>query len=195
MNEDLEEKESAYYIKNMVCDRCIMAVNQVFQSVGIKPRSILLGKAVISKPLTNEQKLEIENALKQLGFELLDDNRLKEIEQIKNLVVDMVHYHPEKLRFNVSVYLAEEMHRDYSSLSKLFSEVTGTTIEKYLIAQKIEKAKELLAYNQMTLAEIADRLNYSSPAYFSSQFKNITGMTPGAFRQMNEKPRLPLDQV
>ena len=117
------------------------------------------------------------------------------IEQVRHLVIDLVHHKNSALRTNLSDYLTEHLHHDYSALSKLFSEVTGTTIEKYFIAQKIERVKELLVYDELSLSQIADLLNYSSTAHLSAQFKSVTGMTPSRFKQEKKNLRKPLDAV
>lgn len=117
------------------------------------------------------------------------------VEQVKDAIIELVHYSDSSLKVNLSDYLAGKFNRDYSVLSKLFSEITHTTIEKYLIAQKIERAKELLVYGELSLNEIADKLNYSSAAYLSAQFKRITGLTPGYFKKLKENKRKPLDEV
>ena len=130
-----------------------------------------------------------------LGFELIDDPRIRTVEHIKRLIIELVHQQDNRLRTNLSQYLATECRHDYGTLSKLFSETQGTTIEKYFIAQKIERAKELLDYGELTLNEIADRLNYSSTAHLSAQFKAQTGCTPRQYRQQKERARIPLDKI
>lgn len=183
------------HIKNMVCPRCIMAVRQCLENLGMPPQSVELGTAVLSEPMDEDKRRQVAEALQALGFELIDDRRSQLIEQIKTTVIDLVHYHDKRLKSNLSDYLSAKLHRDYSALSKLFSETTGTTIEKYFIAQKIERAKELLVYDELTLNEIADLLGYSSAAYLSTQFKQMTGLTPSHFKQLKENKRKSLDQV
>lgn len=134
--------------------------------------------------------------LEALGFELLEDRRLQLVERIRTAVVRLVHHNDGMpLRERLSDYLTRQLGHDYSALSKLFSEVSGTTIEKYFIAQKIERAKELLRYDELSLSQIADSLGYSSAAYLSAQFKSVTGMTPSRFRQQKTAVRRPLDRV
>jgi AraC-like DNA-binding protein len=133
--------------------------------------------------------------LKLLGFELLNDKTSKTIERIKNLIINLVHYQNEKLKINFSTYLSEDLKQDYSTLSKLFSETEGTTIERYYIAQRIEKTKELLIYNELTLSEIAIQLNYSNVAHLSNQFKKITGFTPTYFKKLKDKKRKQIDNL
>ena len=190
-----KEADTVLHIKNMVCNRCIMAVDSCLKQSGLHPVHVELGTAVISEELTDEMLGKVRNALEALGFELIDDRKSLLIEQIRSEVIKLVHYGGNGLKVNLSEHLSSKLNRDYSSLSKLFSEVTGTTIEKYFIAQKIERAKELLAYGELSLNEIADILGYSSSAYLSAQFKSVTGLTPTHFRQIGENRRKPLDEV
>lgn len=183
------------HIKNMVCNRCIMVVRSQLESLGLHPVSVELGLAVLPGKVTDETCQAVRKALEPLGFELIDDKRTQVTEQIKDAVIELVHYRGNEPKMNLSDYLASKFHRDYSALSKLFSEMTGTTIEKYLIAQKIERVKELLEYGELSLNEIADRLNYSSAAYLSAQFKSVTGLTPSHFKKIKGGKRKPLDEV
>lgn len=187
--------ENTLHIKNMVCNRCIMVVKSQLERLGLHPVSVGLGIAVLPGKVTDEDYQAVKESLEPLGFELIGDKKAQMAEQIKNAVIELVHYRGNALKVNLSDYLTAKLHRDYSFLSKLFSEITGTTVEKYLIAQKIERAKELLEYGELSLNEIADRLNYSSAAYLSAQFKSVTGVTPGRFRKMKENNRKPLDEV
>lgn len=182
-------------IKNMVCPRCIMAVEQVLARLGLTPLHVELGKAVVRETPDEAMLARLRTELEALGFELLDDRRMQLIEQVRNAVIELVHYRDSELRTNLSDYLTARLHHDYSALSKLFSEVTGTTIEKYFIAQKIERVKELLVYDELSLGEIAARLNYSSTAHLSAQFKSVTGMTPTRFKQEKRNLRRTLDSV
>ena len=183
------------YIKNMVCDRCIMAVRQTLVRLGLTPVSIVLGRAELAGTPTAPQRSAIGEALAALGFELLDGQRARTAEQIRQLIIAWVRQPDKRLHVNLSQHLAEQCHHDYSTLSKLFSEMQGTTIEKYFITQKIERAKELLEYNELSLNEIADRLGYSSTAYLSTQFKSLTGLTPRQYKQQKDKRRIPLVKV
>lgn len=187
--------ENTLHIKNMVCNRCIMAVKSQLENLGLHPLSVELGLAVLPGKATDEICQAVRKALEPLGFELIDDKRAQVAEQIKDAVIELVHYRGNELKVNLSDYLTSKLHRDYGALSKLFSEMTGTTVEKYFIAQKIERAKELLEYGELSLNEIADRLNYSSAAYLSAQFKSVTGVTPGRFKKMKGSRRKPLDEV
>lgn len=179
----------------MVCSRCEMAVRTVFEKMKIPILSMQLGEVGISENLDENQKQLLSENLKALGFELLDDKISKTIERIKNLIIDVVHYQNEKLKINLSSYIVEDLKQDYSALSNLFSETEGITIEHYFIAQKIEKVKELLIYNELSLSEIAFQLNYSSVAHLSNQFKKTTGITPTQFKQLKDKKRKQIDEL
>lgn len=183
------------YIKNMVCDRCIMVVRELLQQMELDVESISLGNVEIRQDIDSEQKTLIKNQLESLGFELIDDRKNRMTEKIKSIIIDLVHHQDNEIKNNLSEILTEELHHDYSYLSNLFSEMEKTTIEKYFIAQKIERVKELLAYDEMSLSEIADQLNYSSVAYLSNQFKKVTGQTPSQFKKDKEEKRIPLDKI
>ncbi|HSN47766.1 MAG TPA: helix-turn-helix domain-containing protein [Flavobacterium sp.] len=183
------------YIKNMVCGRCEVAVKSALEKMQIPIFSIQLGAVELSRPIEENEKRILAKTLNALGFELLDDKISKTIERIKNLIIDLVHYQNEKLKINLSTYLAEDLKQDYSTLSNLFSETEGTTIEHYFIAQKIERTKELLIYNELTLSEIAIQLNYSNVAHLSNQFKKVTGFTPTHFKKLKDKKRKQIDNL
>ena len=184
-----------YFIRNMVCDRCIMAVQSIFESQGYQPKRINLGEVETAKPVPQDDLEKIRKTLVGFGFEMIDDTVSVLIEKIKTLVIEMVHYNGEPIKVKHSVYIESKLQKDYHYLSNLFSDVTGVTIEKYIISQKIERVKELLVYDEMTLSEIANELGYSSVAYLSQQFKKVTGLTPGHFKQIKENKRKPLDKV
>jgi len=183
------------FIKNMVCNRCILAVQNLLDENNFQYSSIQLGEIDLKQQPTEKQLILFKESLEKIGFELLDDSKQKIIEKIKTLIIDRVHYEKGDDRYKLSEFLSSRLHKDYSYLSHLFSEVEGTTIEKYLINQKIEKAKELLVYNEESLSEIAYRLSYSSVAHLSSQFKQVTGLTPTHFKNVGSKHRKTLDQV
>lgn len=183
------------YIKNMVCPRCIKAVTEALQSLDLQPISVTLGTAVLPEEPDNARIGLLEKALEAQGFEILRNPQTQLVEQIKNAIIELTHYYNGNQRITLSDYLTERFHKDYSTLSKLFSGQTGTTLEKYAIAQKIERAKELLTYGELTLNEIADQLGYSSSAYLSTQFKDVTGMTPRSFKKEAAGQRKPLDAV
>ena len=182
-------------IKNMVCDRCKMVVKQEMEKLEIPVGHVTLGEVHLEQDLSDRQKTQLSDALQALGFELLDDRKSRIIEKIKNTIVRLVHHQDSDLKSNLSELLSKELHHDYNYLSNLFSEVEGSTIEKYFIAQKIERVKELLVYDELSLSEIAFRLNYSSVGYLSNQFKKVTGLTPSHFKQIKEDKRKPLDKV
>lgn len=184
-----------YFIKNMVCNRCTMVVNNVFQELGYTPVRISLGEVETASNLTNLEVEKLRTILKSFGFELIDDAKSRTIERIKNAIVNLIHHSSEDLKINYSQYIESQLHKDYSYLSSLFSDVEGTTIEKYIIHQKIERVKELLVYDELTLSEIADSMGYSNVAYLSSQFKRVTGLTPSHFKQVKENKRKPLDEI
>ena len=183
------------YIKNMVCSRCEMVVTSELEKMQIPILFIKLGEVEISRYLEESEKQMLAKNLNGLGFELLDDKISKTIERIKNLIIGLVHYQNEKLKINLSTYLAEDLKQDYSTLSNLFSETEGTTIEHYFIDQKIEKTKELLIYNELTLSEIAIQLKYSNVAHLSNQFKKVTGFTPSHFKKLKDVKRIQIDNL
>lgn len=183
------------YIKNMVCNRCIIVVESILRDEGISPTAVELGHVSIKEELTSEQLDKLRQRLESVGFELIDSKRNRLTEQIKQAVIELIYHQNGELHSNLSDYLTQCCHQDYSTLSKLFSETCGITIEKYFIAQKTERVKELLAYDELSLNEIADLLNYSSPAHLSAQFKHVTGMTPSQFKKQTSQKRRPLDQI
>jgi len=183
------------YIKNMVCNRCIMAVKSELEKLDYQPINITLGEVLLSKEITDSEKDIVNQRLKTLGFEIIDDKKSQIIGQIKSAIIEIVHHQNGDLKSNLSDYLSKKLHHDYTYLSNLFSEIEGTTIEKYFIAQKIEKVKELLVYDELSLSEIAAQMNYSSVAYLSNQFKKVTGLTPTYFKNIKEDKRKPLDEL
>ncbi len=183
------------YIKNMVCNRCKMVVKSTLQSLGLTPLNVELGLVEIQETDISEMKGRLVDALEELGFELLDNRKTRTIERIKNLITDVIQNKHNHLDITLSEYLGRELHQDYGALSQLFSEVEGITIEKYYILQKIEKVKELLVYDELTLSEIAHQLNYSSVAYLSNQFKKVTGLTPSYFKERRPLPRKSIDEL
>ena len=187
--------DTTLYIKNMVCDRCKAAVESLLLGMGLRPLSVGLGEVVVAGSLSDGKQAELSSALHRMGFELLRDPRQQAVDRIKTAVIEFVHYRRGIPSVNLSAYLADRIGADYSALSKLFSENTGTTIERYFILQKIERIKELLSYGELTLSEIAAKMNYSSTAYLSSQFKSVTGMTPSQFKANHSKYRKQLDKI
>ena len=179
----------------MVCNRCILVVQNELDKLGIVANNIKLGEIILEKDLTTTEREALENVLDPLGFQVIDDKKSRMIEKIKNVIIDLVHHQDNDAKTNLSDVLSDALHHDYNYLSNLFSDIEGTTIEKYFIAQKVEKVKELLVYDELSLSEIADRMNYSSVAYLSNQFKKVTGLTPSHFKQIREDKRKPLDKV
>lgn len=179
----------------MVCNRCNMVVQSGLEKLGLNPLKVSLGEVELDRDLTDDEKQRLSDVLESLGFSLIDDKKSRLIEQIKTNIVELVHYDNNDLKINLSDYLSSKIHHDYNYISNIFSEVEGTTIEKYFIAQKIEKVKELLVYDELTLSEIAYQLNYSSVAHLSAQFKKITGLTPSHFKNIGMDRRKPLDKV
>lgn len=188
---------TSLFIKNMVCNRCIRVVKEELEKNGLDVRSITLGEAVVTGHLPAEKLQEVREILADNGFELIDDKKVKIIEKIKTLIVELIHHKNtgQHLHTNYSDYLADALHMDYHYLSTLFSSVENTTIEKYIILQKIERVKELLVYNELTLSEVAYQMGYSSVQHLSNQFKKVTGYTPSHFKQIKENKRKPLDEV
>ena len=187
------------YVKNMVCNRCIYMVGHLLKEAGVASLSVKLGEVELSGVPDAAALAAAEQKLREFGFELLSDQKSRIIEKIKTTVIEYIQQH-DTAAFGskapvFSEFLGAALHRDYSYLSKLFSEVEDITIEKYLIAQKIEKVKEWLSYDELSLSEIADRLGYSGVAHLSTQFKKITGATPSAFRKAKDHRRRPLDTV
>jgi AraC-like DNA-binding protein len=179
----------------MVCNRCKMVVKSELEKLNLYPSSVELGEVTLHEDLAPTEKKKLEIALIAVGFELIDDKKSRLIERIKTLIIELVHHQDSDLKMNLSDFLSQELHHDYNYISGLFSEVEGTTIEKYFIAQKVERVKELLVYDELTLSEIAFRLNYSSVAHLSNQFKKVTGLTPTHFKHIRTEKRKPLDEV
>lgn len=187
------------YVKNMVCNRCIMVVTQALTAAGLHPVKVSLGEVLLQEDqLTAEQQKQVDQELASLGFERIDDRKGRLVEAIKNKVITMIH-HADSVdrKFNWSAVLADELHYEYNYLSSLFSSLEGVTLEQYIIRQKIERAKELLFYDELNLSQIAAQLGYSSVAHLSAQFKKITGFTPSDLKKARqlEHARKPLDQV
>lgn len=185
----------------MVCNRCIAAVHQIFAQQNIVPTHIDLGLVKLPTELTSAQLQQIDVQLTQQGFERVDDRKSRVINQLKTVIVQHIHHtnasvsKPQALKVNWSVVLQQALNYDYNYLSSLFSSVEGITIEQYIIKQKIERAKELLIYDELTLSQIADVLDYSSVAHLSAQFKKVTGFTPTAFKNSQQQHRTALDKL
>ena len=171
----------------MVSLRCKMLVKSELEKLNLPYSMVELGEAEVTENITKEQHQQLREALLASGLELMEDKKSILIEKIKNIIVEMVHYSEEPPATNFSDYLSEKLNYDYNYLSNLFSEVKGTTIGHYIISHKIERAKELLMYNELTLSEIAHKLHYSSVSHLSNQFKKVTGLTPSFFKKMKHK--------
>jgi AraC family transcriptional regulator len=182
------------YIKNMVCNRCILVVQQELQKLGIDSCKVTLGEVETGDEIPKDKLEQLQTNLDALGFELLDNLKQQIIEKIKNIIIQQVHHSQDEEHHNFSEILSKALHKDYSYLSSLFSEVEGITIEKYLINQKIERVKELIIYDELSLSEIAYKLGYSSVAHLSNQFKKVTGLTSSHFKQVGQNRRKPLDK-
>lgn len=182
------------HIKNMVSVRCKMLVKLELDNLGLAYNSVDLGEAELKDDLSADQKDKLNSALKKWELELISDRKKALIERIKTSIIDFIH-NSEDVKINFSDYLSQKLCYDYTYLSNLFSQELGITIKQYYISQKIEFAKELLAYDELDVSEISYRMNYSSVAHLSHQFKKITGITPSGFRQLHQKPRVPLEYV
>lgn len=179
----------------MVSNRCKMAVKEELKKLGLHFIVVDLGEVDIMEDISIEKREELKSALASSGLELMDDKRSMLIEKIKNIIIDMVHHSDELIRVNYSDYLSEKLNHDYTYLANLFSEVQGTTIEHFIISHKIERIKELIIYNELNITEIAFKMNYSSVAHLSNQFKKVTGLSPSHFKKMKDKRRSPIEEV
>ena len=178
----------------MVCNRCILVVRQELEKLGLHPLQVTMGEADLPEAPGGQQLSALTGRLQELGFELLDDKKQQQIEAVKNLIIQKVQQGDIEEHFSISQFLAAAVNRDYASITRLFSEVEGITIERFFILQKIEKVKEWLVYGEWTLSEIAWKLGYSSVAHLSAQFKKNTGLTPSDFKKMGGR-RKSIDSV
>ena len=190
-----ERPEMTLYIKNMVCDRCVMVVRAELEQMGLPVTAVRLGEAEIAAEPDAQQKSRLAARLEALGFGLLEDRKSRIIEAVKNALIELVRAEEVVSDVNLSDYLSRKLRLDYKYLSGLFSQTQGRTIEKFFIAQKIERVKELLVYDELTLSEIAFRLGYSSVAHLSAQFKRVTGLTPSYYKQSGARRRQALDKL
>lgn len=179
----------------MVSTRCKMAVKEELKKLGLHFVMVELGEVEVMEELTDEQREKLKAGLLASGLELMDDKRAVLIERIKNAIVEMVHHTEELMKVNFSDHLAEKLNHDYTYLSNLFTEVQGTTIAQFIIAHKIERIKELMIYDELNITEIANKMNYSSVAHLSNQFKKMTGLTPSQFKQSKNKVRSPIEEI
>jgi len=183
------------HVKNMVCNRCVLVVKSELEKLGQEVLSIELGEVVLKNEISVNDKKDITKQLETLGFEILNDSSSKTIEKIKTILIDLVQNKNNNINVTLSDYLIQNLHQDYSKLSNLFSTVEGISIEKYFINLRIERVKELIVYDELSLSEIADLLNYSSVAHLSNQFKKVTGFSPSYFKKIKESKRKELDQL
>ncbi len=183
------------FIKYMVSNRCKLAVKEVLKNLGVHFLIVDLGEVEIMEELSQEQRAQLREGLLQTGLELMDDRKGILIERIKNAIVEMVHHSDDNPKTNFSDYLSDKLHYDYTYLANLFSEVQGATIGQFIIAHKIERIKELITYGELNISEIAWKMNYSSVAHLSNQFKKITGLTPTHFKQLKDKRRSPIEKI
>lgn len=179
----------------MVCIRCQMVVKAELEKLGLKYAYVKIGEVDIIDEVQPEQLDRLKLELKEAGLFLMDNKRSVLIEKIKNVIIELVHYTDEQIKVNLSDFLSEEVNHSYTYLSNLFSEVTGTTIESFYLAHKIEKVKELIVYDELTLTEISYKMHYSSVAHLSNQFKKITGLTPSHYKNLKSQRRDTLEDV
>lgn len=179
----------------MVSIRCKMIVKSELEKLGFDKVIVDLGEVETIDPISPSQLDELRSALLESGLELMDDKKAILIERIKNVIIEMIHYEDEWPTTNFSTYLSEKLKYDYTYMANLFSEATGITVEHFIIAHKIERVKELLLYDELNLTQISYKLNYSSVAHLSNQFKKVTGLTPTFFKNLKHKKRNTLDKV
>lgn len=179
----------------MVCPRCIETVKTVFEELNIQTQSVSLGEVITIVDVKQSVVDEINKKLITKGFEVLENNESKLINKVKALIIQQIHHSNQSLNTNFSTFLSDQLHYEYSSLSRLFSSVEGITIEKFILKQKIERVKELVFYDELTLSEIAFQMNYSSVAHLSAQFKKETGMTPSEFKKLKKPGHTSLDSL
>ena len=179
----------------MVSNRCKMAVKEELKKLGLHFIVVDLGEVEIMETITSEQRDKLKLSLIDSGLELMDDKRAVLIEKIKNTIIDMVHHSDEMIKTNFSDYLSEKLNHDYTYLANLFSEVQGSTIEHFIINHKIERIKELIIYDELNITEIAWKMNYSSVAHLSNQFKKVTGLSPSHFKQLKDKKRSQIEDI
>ena len=179
----------------MVCIRCQMVVKAELLKLGLNYVYVKIGEANIIEDLSEGQLEELDKALRVSGLEIMDDNKSILVERIKAVIIELVHYSEEQIRVNLSDYLSDKLDYDYTYLANLFSEVKGITIEKFYLAHKIERVKEMIVYDELSLTEISYRMHYSSVAHLSNQFKKITGLTPTHFKMLKNKRRATLEDI
>ena len=181
------------YVKYMVSLRCKMMVKDELKKLGIKYVNLELGMVETLEKVSKEQQFALKKNLMKSGLEVLDNKKSILIEKIKNTITEMIHYTDENPKVNYSDYLSEKLGYDYTYLANTFSEVTGITIQQFIIIHKIEQVKELLIYDELNITEIAFKMHYSSVGHLSNQFKKITGLTPSFYKQVKNKRKAKLE--
>ena len=179
----------------MVSARCKMAVKEELKKLGLHFIVVDLGEVEVMEDISMDMRQELKANLLLSGLELMDDKRAVLIERIKNAIIEMVHHTDQVIKVNFSDYLSEKLKHDYTYMANLFSEVQGTTIEQFIISHKIERIKELIIYGELNITEIADKMNYSSVAHLSNQFKKMTGLSPSHFRKLKDKRRSQIEDI
>ncbi|HET6989935.1 MAG TPA: AraC family transcriptional regulator [Bacteroidia bacterium] len=183
------------FIKYMVSTRCKIVVKEVLKELGLHFVLVDLGEVEVMENISAEDREKIKTGLLEAGLELMDDKRAMLIEKIKNVIVEMVHHSNEAIKVNFSDFLSKKLDHDYTYMANLFSEVQGTTIEQFIISHKVERIKELIIYGELNITEIAWKMNYSSVAHLSNQFKKMTGLSPSHFKQLKDKKRSPIEEI
>jgi AraC-like DNA-binding protein len=179
----------------MVSNRCKMVVKEILKEMDLHFILVDLGEVDIMEDITPEQRELLKSELQESGLELMDDKKSILIEKIKTIIIQMIHHTEEDIKINFSDYLSEKLHHNYNYLANMFSEVQGITIEHFIINHKVEKIKELMIYGELTITEIAYKMNYSSVAHLSTQFKKVTGLSPSHFKQLKDKRRNPIEEI
>jgi len=189
------EIEMKLYIKNMVSIRCKMLVKSELERLDLSYKTVELGEVELEENISEQKREELKNALLRSGLVLMEDKKSILVEKIKTLIIEMIHYTDELPEVNYSIYISQKLNLNYTYLANLFAEVKGITIEQFIIIHKIERVKELIIYDELSLTEIASLMQYSSIAHLSKQFKKITGLTPSHFKQLKNKRRNPLEDL
>ena len=184
-----------YFVKHMISNPCKMFVKQELTKLGINFNSVELGEVDVSEKLSYNQKELLKSSLKSYGLEVVDDRRTVLVEKIKAIIIDLVYYSDESANMKLSYILSEKLQLNYNYLAKVFTEELGITVEKYIIMQKVEHIKELMMYGELNMTQIADKLNYSSVAHLSLQFKKVTGYSPSMYRQLTGNRRMSIEEI
>ena len=183
------------YVKNMACESCKVVVKEALEELDIKPVKVELGEIETKEEISDEDKLKLNKIIKKVGLELLEKKQGILVEKIRQVIIDYVYNTEDKPTIKFSAILSSELNHSYTYLANFFSEIEATTIEQYMIGLKIERIKELIIYGELNMTEIAWKMNYSSVAHLSNQFKKVTGLTPSHFKQMKDKRRSPIEEI